>query len=88
MGIHHKDGYSASVEGFLVVGVERFRLAKTNGQTITLAESCELSPGTECELLVIVDGNASARCVRLPEGVTMGQSVIKYEVRKDTSVPF
>ncbi len=88
MGIHHKDGYSASVEGFFVVGEARFRLAKTNGCSFVLAEFCELPPGSSGELLVIVDGKASVRCVRLPEGVALGQRVVNYEVPQDESVPF
>jgi hypothetical protein len=84
MGIHHKDGYSAHIEGFLVVGNERFRVAKSNGCTFALADTCELPPNTEVELLVVVDGNASSRIVMLPDGVLHGQSVVKYKV----CVPF
>jgi len=80
MGIHHRDGYSASVEGFFVVEQTRYRLAKTNHSAFVLAEPCELAPGTEGELLVIIDGNANSRLVKLPDGVTRGQSVVSYLV--------
>ncbi len=81
MGVHHENGYSADVEGFLVVrGGPRIRLAKTNGDTLTLAESCELAPGTLGELLVIVDGKKNSRLVVLPRGVSMGQSLVRYTV--------
>ena len=81
MGIHHEDGYSADVEGFLVVrDGPRIRLAKTNGSTLTLAESCELAPGTLGDLLVIVDGEKSSRLVVLPDGISIGQSQVRYTV--------
>ncbi|HZZ27009.1 MAG TPA: hypothetical protein VFE46_03300 [Pirellulales bacterium] len=81
MGIYHKDGYSAEVEGFFVVTKElRFRLAKSNGCTFVLAESCELPPGTEGDLLVIVDGKKDSRRVVLRKGVSIGQTTVEYEV--------
>ena len=80
MGTHHEDGYSADVEGFLVVDDQRIRLAKTNGSTFALAESCELAPGTVGDLLTIVDGQESSRLVKLPAGVTQGQTVVVYTV--------
>ncbi len=57
MGVHHKEGYSATVEGFFIVGGNRVRVAKSNGERFVLADPCEAPPGTEGELLVIVDGN-------------------------------
>lgn len=81
MGVYHENGYSADVEGFLVVrGGPRVRLAKTNGATFTLAEPCELSPGTLGELVVIVDGKKSSRLVTLPGGVSFGQTLVRYAV--------
>jgi hypothetical protein len=80
MGVHHKDGYSATVEGFFVVGEQRVRVAKSNGSRIVLAEQCEVPPGTEGELLVIVDGSKSSRRVIVPSGIVAGQSVVEYQV--------
>ncbi len=80
MGRHHQDGYSADVEGFLVVDGQRFPLAKTNGQTFYLAESCELAPGTQGELLIIIDGNSRSKLVSLPGGISVGQTVVSYTV--------
>ncbi|MBX3415566.1 MAG: hypothetical protein KF708_22975, partial [Pirellulales bacterium] len=77
------DGYSADVEGYFVVNKRRIPLAKSNGCTFVLAEQCELPPGTEGELLVIVDGKASSRRVEI-EGVALGQTVVQYKV----TVPF
>jgi hypothetical protein len=81
MGIERKDGgYSATVEGFLVVNGYRVRLAKTNARAVTFAESCQpLPPGTSGELLIIVDGNESRTQVTLPEGVVPGQALAAYE---------
>ncbi len=80
MGIYHEDGYSSDVRGFLVVGGRRLRLAKTNGRTFVLSESCELPPGTEGELLVILDGHERSRFVKLPEGVKKDDTSVIYEV--------
>jgi hypothetical protein len=81
MGIHRENGgYSASVEGFLVVSNARICLAKTNGSTLTLAEPCELLPGTSASLLVIVDGEKDSRQITLPDGAIHGQTVVRYEV--------
>ncbi len=85
MGTQRDDGYSADVQGFFVTrGGRAIRLAKTNGTTFVVAESCELDCGTVGELLVIVDGNASSRDIRLPDGVVPGQTVVAYE----PNVPF
>jgi len=81
MGIHRENGgYSASVEGFLVVSNARIRLAKTNSSTVTLAEPCEFPPGTSASLLVIVDGQQDSRQIMLPDGAIHGQKVVRYEV--------
>ncbi len=80
MGRYHADGYSADVEGYFVVGDRRYRLAKTNDIRFVLAEPCELPPGIEGELLIIIDGNASSRMVTLPTGVAQGQIAVEYTV--------
>ncbi len=80
MGRYHADGYSADVEGYLVVDGQRIVLGKTNSRQLFLAEPCELPPGTEGELLIIIDGNASSRLVTLPSGVVQGQIAVEYTV--------
>jgi hypothetical protein len=80
MGINRENGYSASVEGFLVVNNSRFRLAKTNGIHFVLAEpSCELPPKTDADLVIIVDSTTASKRVTLPDGVMLGQRLVKYE---------
>ncbi|HVX60225.1 MAG TPA: hypothetical protein VHC19_06485 [Pirellulales bacterium] len=78
MGIRHEYGYSAEVEGFFVTKEKRIRLAKTNGSAFVLAEPCELPPGIEGDLLVIIDGNAHSQRVVLPNGVERGQTAVNY----------
>ena len=80
MGIQREHGYSADVEGFFVVGTDRFRLAKSNGTRFVLAEPCEVPPGTEGDLLVIVDGRASSQRVVIKDGVIHGQISVGYDV--------
>lgn len=80
MEIRHEHGYSADVESFFVTDGNRFRLAKSNDATLVLAEPCELPPGIEGELLIIVDGRANSQRIVLPEGVGQGQTSICYSV--------
>jgi hypothetical protein len=81
MGIRRADGgYSANVEGFLVIRGERVRIAKTNCTAFSLAEPCELAPGTTATLLVIVDGKEDTKLVELPQGVSSGQTIVNYKV--------
>lgn len=68
MGVYRENGYSASVEAFLIVNGNRIRLAKTNGTTITLAKPHELAPGTVGELMIIVDRDERSTTVMLPDG--------------------
>lgn len=56
----------------------RFRLAKTNGLTFVLNEDCELAPGTEADLLIIVDGSEESKRVELPDGVPLGRRCVRY----------
>jgi hypothetical protein len=81
MGITRQDGgYSATVEGFFVFAGQRFRLAKTNGATFTLVEPCELPPGTEGELLVIIDGKPDSKRIALPRGALADENIVGYQV--------
>ena len=80
MGWSHEDGYSAEVEGFLVVGEQRIRVAKTNERRIVLAEPCELDAGTQADLLVLVDGNEYSQRVALLSAVAIGQTSVDYRV--------
>jgi hypothetical protein len=80
MGMQREGGYSATVEGYLIVDNRRIPLARTNGSTFVLAEECILTPGTTGELLVVVDNDPNSRQVRLPEGVARGQTVVAYDV--------
>ena len=79
MGVKRENGYSASVEGFLVVGSSQFRLAKTNGDSFVVAEPCELSPQTAAELMIIVDGTTDSTRITLPDGIARGQRLVRYE---------
>ncbi len=84
MGIQRENGYSATVEAFLVVGDHHIRLAKTGPDEITFVEPCELPPGTEGELVIIVDGHRDSRAIVLDEGAIRGRQEVRYSV----AVPF
>jgi hypothetical protein len=78
MGTRHKDGYSAEVTAHFVIQGDRLPLAKTNYRTIVLVGSCELAPGTQGEIEILVDGTKFSRFVTLPAGVSRGQSIVPY----------
>lgn len=84
MGIQRENGYSASVEAFLIVGEQHIRLAKTGPDKIVLVEPRELPPGTEGGLVIIVDGHRDSRAVVLDEGASREQREVRYSV----AVPF
>ncbi|MBA3481962.1 MAG: hypothetical protein H0T51_09120 [Pirellulales bacterium] len=84
MGMQRENGYSASVEAFLVVGGQHISVAKTGRDTVTLVEPCDLPPGTECDLVMIVDGHRESRAVVLDEGAIRDQREVYYSV----AVPF
>jgi hypothetical protein len=84
MGIQRENGYSASVEAFLVVEDQHIRLAKTGPDKVVVVEPCELPPGTEGELVIIVDGHRDSQAVVLDEGAMSA----RHEVRYSVAVPF
>jgi len=55
-------------------------VAKTSHVEISFAESCELPPGIDGDLLIIIDGNARSQRVLMPESVEQGQTKVKYQV--------
>jgi hypothetical protein len=80
MGIQRKNGYSASVAAYLIVGGQRVQVAKLNREYLTLADACELAPETEAQLNVIIDEKKSTRVIVLNDGVAPGQREVRYSV--------
>ncbi|MBX7164957.1 MAG: hypothetical protein K1X74_01290 [Pirellulales bacterium] len=84
MATYHEDGVSATVRSFLVIGRQKYRLAKTNGVTLTLDEDCVAAPGTMAEMQIIVDGDVRTKLVLLPDGIVPGHRKAAYQ----TAAPF
>ncbi len=84
MGIYREGGYSASVEAYLLVGDNRYPIAKTGHDEVVVAEACELPPGCEAKLVVIVDGQKSSRAIVLDDGIRRGSLNARYS----EAVPF
>lgn len=80
MGRKWKDGYSATIESYIIAGRSKYRLATTNDQVLTLVDDCTLSPGTEATMTIIIDGDASHQQVRFPDGILPGTRRARYEV--------
>jgi len=80
MGIPRENGYSATICAFFRFNGHNVRLAKTNGCTFVVAEPAQFAPGTQGELVVIVDGREHSRLVSLPNGIWPGDTKVPYEV--------
>jgi hypothetical protein len=78
MGITRENGYSASVEAYLLVGGSRIEIAKTADGELVVAEPCELPPGCEAELVVIVDGQRYSRAIVSDDGIAHGATEARY----------
>lgn len=78
MGITRENGYSATIEGFLVVGNRSYRLAKTNGDYFVLADDCELPAHTLGDLLIIIDGEPDSKQIEIVDGVAPGERYVRY----------
>lgn len=71
-------GYSAQVDGFLIVGGERYRIAKSNHLFVHLAEPAAKDiPGGRAVLEITIDGNVDSQPVAI--GYTIaGHTVVEY----------
>jgi hypothetical protein len=79
MGNRWKDGYSASVELYLLVGGERFRVAQVGPKSFVLKDDDALiPPGTEGYLVIIVDGRKKSYPILLHQGTTAGCEKVAY----------
>jgi hypothetical protein len=80
MGIQHSDGYSASVEAYLVVGDRRISVAKAGWDAVVLTEPCELLAGSTARLEVIVDGHLESKPILLDDGATGPHHTVRYSI--------
>jgi len=80
MGTTHENGYSATVESYLIVDGVKYRIAKTNEKFVTLSQPCELPPGTVAQIEITIDGDSSVDLVTLPEGIGPSSSTGAYQV--------
>ena len=88
MGVHRNGGYSATVKGFLLVGQASYQIAKTDGETVVLAEACQIPAKTDAFLSIIVDGDETRESVFLPYGVELGEKAVKYVANDVQDIPF
>ena len=84
MGVSHNDGYSATVEAFLLIGEQRLKVAKVGRDLLTFSHSCELPPGAEGTLTIKIDGDESTRLIALDDGAFAGSDSVRYS----TAAPF
>jgi len=80
MGISRDTGYSASIESYVIVGKQRLGLAKTNGVSFLLADEPAIAvpPGTAADMFIIVDGKTGRKSIELLDGITPGESRVRY----------
>lgn len=80
MGIQRENGYSATISAYFADGGVKYVLARTNGVTFDFTEPQELSPGTEGDLVVTLDGTTYSRRVILPDGASLADTTVRYDV--------
>lgn len=84
MGTFHNDGYSATVEAFLLIGDQRLKVAKISRDTLTFSQPCEFPPGVEGILSVTIDGVEATRLIALDDGILHDSESARYS----TAAPF
>ncbi|MBI2824480.1 MAG: hypothetical protein HYX69_07335 [Planctomycetia bacterium] len=72
MGFHWADGYSSTVEVFLEIDGERYRVERVGKGTFVLRDPCECPPGTAAKLIVGVDGVEKQLDIVLSHGAGQG----------------
>jgi hypothetical protein len=85
MGIKWKDGYSADVRVYLVIGEEALDVAQVGPEFLVLAESRDIQ---ECfaEIVVEVDGRRTLYPVVI-EGATVEDPIVRFIKSKQATVP-
>jgi len=78
MGIRWKDGYSAQVEIYLLVGEDKLPVAQVGPGWFILQEPCAIVPETEAELVIVVDGEETHRHVFIHEGSIVENKEVSY----------
>jgi hypothetical protein len=78
MGIQWKDGYSAQVEIYLVVGDQKLDVAQVGPGWFILQEPNALPPETEAELVITVDGRETRRHVFIHDGALVDAKEVAY----------
>jgi hypothetical protein len=78
MGIQHSDGYSASVEAYLIVGDRRISVAKTGRDAIVIGEGADLPAGAAGKLQVIVDGHVESKSIVLKGAANEHECSVPY----------
>ena len=70
--------YSATVDLRLRINGRILDVGQVGHKFLILAESYEVPPGTEGELIVIVDGEESVHRVNLPEGIKSYSQLVSF----------
>lgn len=72
MGFHWSDGYSSTVEIFLEIDGERYRVERVGKGSFVLRDACECAPGTAAKLIVGIDGVEKQLDIVLSHGAVQG----------------
>jgi hypothetical protein len=78
MGQHWHDGYSATVEAYLVIGDSRFDVAQVAGGFLILRSPQEIPAGTHAELVISIDNELKKQSVVLGDGASIPQHFVSY----------
>jgi hypothetical protein len=78
MGRHWADGYSSTVEIYLVFDGQKVRISRIGPESFVVADHVEIPAGTQCKLVIRVDEHEESCDVLLYEGVTGNSSPAGY----------
>lgn len=71
------NGYSSEIEGHLLVGEQKYPLARLGPEAIGLRSPLTISPGN-AEIVLTIDGRVNRMRVFLPEGSSLSSPFIPY----------
>ncbi|HEX4146901.1 MAG TPA: hypothetical protein VHY91_25615 [Pirellulales bacterium] len=79
MGKRWKDGYSASVELYVLVGDKRFGVAQVGPSFFVLKDQeVAIPPGTDGRLVIIIDGREKSYPIFMQRGALAGCDEVAY----------
>ncbi|HTU24804.1 MAG TPA: hypothetical protein VMF30_05375 [Pirellulales bacterium] len=79
MGKQWKDGYSASVDLYLMIGDQHFGVGEVGPDALVLDRNdTAIPPGAQGDLVIVIDGEKTSQTIILPHGAPIGADEVAY----------